>query len=531
MKPSKPRSSGPRRTGDSDRPRRFEHDDRPRTRFDEERAAQRKAQADAPRSDRPRGDGPRSDRPRSDRPYADRNPSDRPRRDESLTVPGGRDQNERGPSRGYGDRDRNRGGTGTGGERSFRDRNERGPGRGPDRGGDRGRDGGYGADRGERSLRPRGPGKDPSIQVWRPEDDNVGNRDPGAGNDRGTRGRDGGDRPRSDRPRDDRPRSDRPRDDRPREDRPRDDRPRTDRPRRDFDRPRNESANTFDRPRREFADRDAPRRPRFDADEAVQDEALDTAAPVKPDNAQRRDETRIHGVNACKAFFAVRPQDLIRVYLTQARAPQFADVMKHCVNERLAYHIIPDDELARAAETDHHEGVCFLVRKRTTLTLDEWLATVPAKGSRRVLALENVGNPHNLGAILRTAAHFGVDAVLVSAGAPIHSGAVARTAEGGFEALTLVEYRDLQASFEKLTEAGFTLIATSGEAETGLFDQKLPKRAVIWFGEEHSGLSEFVLEHANMALKIPGSGAVESLNVSCAVAVVLAEWLRTSSKS
>ena len=221
---------------------------------------------------------------------------------------------------------------------------------------------------------------------------------------------------------------------------------------------------------------------------------------------------------------------MIRVYLTQNRAPQFSDVMKHCVNERLAYHIIPDEELARASETEHHEGVCFLVKKRVTQTLDEWLATVPAKGSRRVLALENVGNPHNLGAILRTAAHFGVDAVLVNAGAPVHSGAVARTAEGGFEALALVEYRDLAASFEKLTESGFELIATSGEGAIGLFDQKLPKRAVVWFGEEHSGLSDFVLEHANAAVKIPGSGAVESLNVSCAVAVVLAEWIRTSGK-
>ena len=505
MKPSKPRSSGPRRSGGNDRPRRFEHDDRPRTRFDEERAAERRA-----RGENPRNEGPRADRPRSDRPY-----SDRPRRDESLTArpsrDGGRDsrgsfgrdgeRNDRGPGRGFGDRNR-----GEGGDRSFRDRNERGPGRT----GDRNRDGGYG---GDRSSRPRGPGKDPSIQVWRPEDDDIGNRDPGygernprGGRDRGDRSRDFGDRPRNDRPRDDRPRSDRPR---------RDD---GDRPRRDFD-----------RPRREFADRDAPRPPRFEREDTV--DVLDQdSAPAKPENAQRRDETRIHGVNACKAFFAVRPQDLIRVYLTQARAPQFADVMKHCVNERLAYHIIPDDELARAADTEHHEGVCFLVRKRTTLTLDEWLATVPAKGSRRVLALENVGNPHNLGAILRTAAHFGVDAVLVNAGAPVHSGAVARTAEGGFEALTLVEYRDLPAAFEKLSEAGFELLATSGDSETGLFDQKLPKRAVVWFGEEHSGLSDYVLEHADLTVKIPGSGAVESLNVSCAVAVVLAEWMRTSSK-
>lgn len=514
MKPSKPRSSGPRRSGSSDRPRRHEHDDRPRTRFDEERAAERKARGEAPRSDRPR--------------------SDRPRRDEGLTARRGRDdqrggfgrdgeRSERGPGRGVGDRDRSRS---EGGERSFRDRNERGADRGPGRGPERG---GYGGDRGERSYRPRGPGKDPTIQVWRPEDDDIGNRDPGFGQDRGgrdrgernDRSRDFGDRPRADRPRDDRLRDDRPRSDRPRDDRPRSERPRRD----DGDRPRRD----FDRPRREFEDRDTPRRPRFEQEAPSLDDNVE-GAPAKPENAQRRDETRIHGVNACKAFFAVRPQDLIRVYLTQARAPQFAEVMKHCVNERLAYHIIPDDELARAAETEHHEGVCFLIRKRTTMTLDEWLATVPAKGSRRVLALENVGNPHNLGAILRTAAHFGVDAVLVNAGAPVHSGAVARTAEGGFEALTLVEYRDLPAAFEKLSEAGFELLATSGEGEAGLFDQKLPKRAVIWFGEEHSGLSDYVLEHADLAIKIPGSGAVESLNVSCAVAVVLAEWSRTSSK-
>ena len=265
-------------------------------------------------------------------------------------------------------------------------------------------------------------------------------------------------------------------------------------------------------------------------EEGVQSVEGAEVAGEKPGNAQRRDETRIHGVNACRAFFDKRKDDLIRVYLTQERSYEFTDVMKHCVDNRLAYHIIPANELSRAAESEHHEGVCFLIRKRVTLQLEEWLATLPKKGSVRTLAMDQVGNSHNIGAVMRTAAHFGVDAVLISAGAPIHNGSAARTAEGGFESLTLVEYRDHIAAMQALRDNGFDIIATAGDGDSELYEQKLPKRAVIFFGEEKEGLAQTLLDGADMRLRIPGSGQVQSLNVSCAAAVVLGEWFRTTRK-
>lgn len=358
----------------------------------------------------------------------------------------------------------------------------------------------------DRSSRPRGPGRDHSIKVWRPEGEN-----PETPSSNENMAADARPDTRSDTRPDSRQGDDR----RPPRDRHQSRGPNAGKPR--------APGSGLHRSRRRF------QRPEDEANAQAM-ETGETESGEKPNNAMRRDETRIHGVNACRSFFEKRKDDLIRVYLTQERSYEFNDVMKHCVENRLAYHIIPADELARASESEHHEGVCFLIRKRTTLQLDEWLMTLPKKGGVRVIALEQVGNSHNLGAIMRTAAHFGVDAVLFSANSPIHNGSAARTAEGGFESLTLVEYRDAITAVQALRDNGFDIIATSGEGENALYEQKLPKRGVIFFGEEKSGLAQPLLAAADMRLSIPGSGSVQSLNVSCATAVVLGEWNRTTKK-
>ncbi len=347
---------------------------------------------------------------------------------------------------------------------------------------------------GEEQPDPRGP----RFDAPRRDDD----RPPRRFDERGERS----ERPRrEDRFREDRPREDRgnfrgqPYGDRPREDRFRDDRA----PRADADRPR----------------------PAPELDE--------NGEPIssKPQNAQRSDETRIYGLNACLGMFAKRPQDLIRAYFSQRVLSRCNDIMRFCVENRLAYHIIPDEELNRVADTQHHEGVCLLVKKRLTLRDNEFLGQLAAGESCTVLALEGIGNPHNLGAIARTAAHFGVKALLVPETAPIHAGAAARIAEGGLESLPLVTFRDLAQSLQHFHAEGFQWVATSSHESESLFDYQWPKRSVILFGEEGEGLSRFALEEADARVSIPGTGAVESLNVSCATAVVLAEWSRQQAGS
>ena len=240
--------------------------------------------------------------------------------------------------------------------------------------------------------------------------------------------------------------------------------------------------------------------------------------------AGRGQELRIHGLNAVQAVFRHRPQDLRKLYLAEERIPALKALLKWCVANRIGYRVVPEDDLRKLAASAHHEGVVADVRRMEPAPLEQWLPSQPA-GRACLLWLDGVGNPHNLGAILRSAAHFGVAAVLLPAGSELGlSGAAARVAEGGAEAVPMVRLPDAPRAMEALRAAGFTLAATVVQGGAGLFETALPERLVYVLGAEGEGMDRGLAARCDLQLSIPGTGAVESLNVAAATAVLLAAW-------
>jgi TrmH RNA methyltransferase len=236
------------------------------------------------------------------------------------------------------------------------------------------------------------------------------------------------------------------------------------------------------------------------------------------------DELRLHGVNAVKAMFATRPQSLRKLYLAEALIPQLQPMLKWCVANRVGYRVVEEGDLNKLAATTHHEGIVADVIKAEPLSLAAWLAGLP-EGPVMALWLDGVGNPHNFGAILRSAAHFGVAGILLPAESNLAlSGAAARVAEGGAEAVPLVRLPVAAQALSQLREAGFGLGATVVAGGQGLFDAALPQRLVYVMGAEGEGMDREFAKSCELQLSIPGTGAVESLNVSAATAVFLAAW-------
>ncbi len=245
-------------------------------------------------------------------------------------------------------------------------------------------------------------------------------------------------------------------------------------------------------------------------------------------------EHKVAGENACRALFLRRPQDIRRVYVTEHTLPRFKDVLGYCADKKLAYHVKTDLDLDQVAETVHHDGVLFLALERREGVLDDVSAfsrrLAPAEPCALVL-LEDVKNPHNLGAILRVCAHFGVPFCLRAGLTPALSPAVLRTAEGGAEHTTLVHAGDVagtRALLLQLRTQGFRLLATSSHATVSLGRSALPARSVVMFGSEGAGLSKGLLDLADDVVAIPGSGALESLNVACASSILLWELWRSA---
>ncbi|PHM37943.1 putative 23S rRNA methyltransferase [Xenorhabdus mauleonii] len=240
---------------------------------------------------------------------------------------------------------------------------------------------------------------------------------------------------------------------------------------------------------------------------------------------QRLEETRIYGENACQAMFQNRPDAIVRAWFVQSITPRFRDALKWMAANRKAYHVVDDEELSKASGTEHHGGVCFLIKKRNGLNAETYLQQAPAKDC--VLALENVGNPHNLGAIMRSCAHFGVQGVILQDSAMLESGAAVRTAEGGAEHIKAIDADGFTSTLNQFRNAGYTIVTTSShKGSTALAQATLPEKMVLVLGQESDGLSDSIWEDGDIRLSIGGTGRVESLNVSVATGILLAEWWR-----
>ena len=190
------------------------------------------------------------------------------------------------------------------------------------------------------------------------------------------------------------------------------------------------------------------------------------------------DERKIYGVNSCEQFYKLHPDQVIRAYFTEASArAKFGPLMKSLAANKRAYHVISSEELEKVTESQHHEGVCLVIKLLPELQLGDWLASLPEESNCCVLLLDGIANPHNLGAIMRTAAHYRVGAIISDNAQALRSGAAMRTAEGGALHVPVVSSGSLVAAMLALKEQGFTVYATASRESADLYRTKLPRAA------------------------------------------------------
>lgn len=243
---------------------------------------------------------------------------------------------------------------------------------------------------------------------------------------------------------------------------------------------------------------------------------------------QRADEELYHGWHACQAVFNRRPEAIVRVYFTSPLRHRLADLIGFCSRSRRGYRLVDAESLDRIAGTRHHEGVAILARAIPRWSIRELLdAAGTARLTGPLIGLDGVTNPHNLGSILRTAAHFGVSAIVGRAGElPSLAPATARVAEGAAEVVPVCDLADPVKDLPRLRSSGFRIVASSSHRGVPFQAAGLDRRCVIMLGGEASGISRSLERLADLCVCIPGSGAVESLNVGVAAGILLAEACR-----
>jgi TrmH RNA methyltransferase len=128
-----------------------------------------------------------------------------------------------------------------------------------------------------------------------------------------------------------------------------------------------------------------------------------------------------------------------------------------------------------------------------------------------------------VGAIIRSAAHFGATGLIIPDAKTAHTAAAVRTSEGGAEYIDIYEALDFNKTISLLKKNGFQIVTTSSHAKKNLYELEWSKKVVIVFGEEAEGLTKEVLTLGE-TIKIPGTDNVESLNVSVAAGVILSDY-------
>lgn len=244
-----------------------------------------------------------------------------------------------------------------------------------------------------------------------------------------------------------------------------------------------------------------------------------------PSRGPERPENWLYGIHAVAAALANPRRRLHRAVLT-ARA---AESLGAQLLGRVRVEPADADAISRLLPPGAvHQGAALSCDPLPGVGLDEILSQAPAGRRRVVLVLDQLSDPHNVGAILRTAAAFGVSAVIVQdRHAPPQSGALAKAASGALETVPYVEVVNIARALDRLAEAGFWRVALAGDGKEPLAQATSKGDIALVLGSEGDGIRRLVREHCDTAAFIPIENAMESLNVSNAAAIALYEIRRS----
>jgi len=246
------------------------------------------------------------------------------------------------------------------------------------------------------------------------------------------------------------------------------------------------------------------------------------------------DELAVCGLKAALALAEYHPETINRLFLRQDQFKLFTKVCKKLAERKRPYKICEDEELERISKSVHHQGVVMMIEEPvveplTTEDLELW-----AQEGKTGLILHEVGNDHNLGAIARAAAFFDAHFLIINEHdneARLTTSAY-RVAEGGMEHITVRKIGNT-AAFLKDAAKKIMVIGTDIRSRrrigdlAALVQDRLPDYGgrqpgiALVLGNEETGLPQNVKDNCTCLLRIPGTGNIESLNVSQAAALFL----------
>lgn len=191
--------------------------------------------------------------------------------------------------------------------------------------------------------------------------------------------------------------------------------------------------------------------------------------------------------------------------------------------KKLAVKLVDNNELTRMAKNPSHQGFVAIVEEYGSSSIEEIIEAAKGKKYPLVLILDGIEDPHNLGAILRSADAFGVDGIIIKNHGQVQlNGTVAKVSTGAINYVKVAVVSNLSNTVEKLKQNGYWVVASDGSAKQGYLDIDYKCPIALIVGSEGFGIAPLLLKRSDFIVKIPMCGHVSCLNASVATAVIVA---------
>ncbi len=205
------------------------------------------------------------------------------------------------------------------------------------------------------------------------------------------------------------------------------------------------------------------------------------------------------------------------------RSPRVERVVKLAQSQGIPVKRIDGGKLANLAGTKQHQGVALSCGDLQIQELDEFLEQLPRDSRKLLVAMDQVEDPQNLGAVIRTAAFLGAAGLisLKKHAAPL-SATVSKASAGALEHFPIIQVGNLSECLQRMKKEGFSVVGAAGDdCSIPFLEMPLTDLMVLVMGNEGQGLRNLTRKRCDFLIRIPGNEAVESLNVSAAAAILI----------
>jgi len=232
----------------------------------------------------------------------------------------------------------------------------------------------------------------------------------------------------------------------------------------------------------------------------------------------------ISGFHAVESILIQRPELIVRLFISRSEDKRVVRVKDLAKKSKINSELVDSKKIDQLAGHSKHQGFAAEISNLGFLSEKDVIPRLKNLTTSRVLILDSIQDPRNLGACLRSALAFEFDAVIINkdGSSPINE-YVFKTSVGAILNLNIFYVTNLSRSINTLKDIGFWVLGLDGNGEGSIFSEKFSSKTAVVLGSEGSGIRKLVKENCDHLIKIPISNNVESLNISVAAGIIMYE--------